>query len=138
MVELAMVMTLGLVLFGITVPRVNNAIIHTRVNKAAAVIAGDLQQSFELALRARVPIRVSYTSSTSTYSLANRSTGAVIRSRAIGSTSEYKLTTITFNPTQIDVFPGGVASNTLTATVGINGYTRQVTVTSAGLVRRTQ
>ena len=135
MVELAMVMTLGLVLLGISIPKVSKAMAHTRVNKAAAVLATDLRQGFELALRARKPIRMTYTAATYTVAFADRATGTVIRQRAIGPTSEFRLTTITFSPTQIEFFPSGLSSGILTVTLGANGYTRQVRATSAGLVR---
>lgn len=135
MVELAMVMTLGLVLLGIAVPKVSTAMAHTRVNKAAAVVAMDLKQGVELAIRTRQPIRLTYTASTTSYTLSNRTTGAAIRSRLLGSTTEYKLTTITFSQNPVDFFPSGLVSSALTVTLGANGYTRQVTATTAGLIR---
>jgi Tfp pilus assembly protein FimT len=135
MVELAMVMTLGIVLLGIAVPKVSTAMSHTRVNKAAAVVAMDLKQATQLAIRTQKPIRLTYTASTQSYILSNRSTGASIRSRSLGSTTEYKLTTITFSQNPVDFFPSGLVSSALTVTLGSNNYSRQVTATTAGLVR---
>lgn len=133
-----MVMTLALVLMGIAVPKVSKAMNNTRVNNAAAIIVADLQQGYDLARRARTPIRFTYAPSTVTYSFSNRSTGAVIRSRSLGSTSEFKLTTLTFSPTSVDFFPSGLSSGTLVVTLGISGYTRTVTATTAGWVRTTR
>ncbi len=135
MVELAMVMTLGLVLLGVAVPKVSTAMAHTRVNKAAAVVAMDLKQGVELAIRTQKPIRLTYTASTKSYTLSNRSTGAAIRSRSLGSTTEYNLTTLTFSQNPVDFFPSGLVSSALTITIGNNNYTRQVTATTAGLIR---
>lgn len=138
MVELAIVMTIALVLLGAVAPKMTTALVHTRVNKAAALIAADLRQGFELSGRARAPVRLSYVASTLTYSLANRSTGTVYRSRALGSTSEFKLSSITFSPATVDFFPGGISSAALTVTVAGSGYSRTVTATTGGLVRVTQ
>jgi hypothetical protein len=35
----------------------------------------------------------------------------------------------------VDIFPSGVASSADTVTIGAAGYTRQIVMTSAGLVR---
>jgi hypothetical protein len=59
----------------------------------------------------------------------------VYRSRALGSTSEFKLSSITFSPTTVDFFPGGISSAALTVTVTGSGYSRTVTATTGGLVR---
>ena len=134
-IELAVITIIFALLLSVVAPKVTAAMVHTRVNKAAALVAADVRQGFELAGRARAPIRLSYTSSTMTYSLANRTTGAVIRSRAMGTTSEYKLKSLTFSPATIDFFPSGVSSANLTVTVAGSGYSRTVTATTAGLVR---
>lgn len=127
-----------IILAGITLPRVGTAIIHTRVNRAAEAVANDLRQAFDLAGRMRAPVRVAYTAGTYTYAISNRATGAVIRSRAIGPTSDYALSSITFSPTQIDIFPGGTSSGTLVVTLSGAGFSRQVTATSAGFVRKSR
>ena len=134
-IELAVITIIFSILLSVVAPKVTTAMVHTRVNKAAAVLAADVRQGFELAGRARAPMRLSYTASSMTYSLSNRATGAVLRSRSMGPTSEYKLTSLTFSPATIDFFPAGISSANLTVTVAGSGYSRTVTATTAGLVR---
>ena len=122
----------------IAIPRIADTMRHNRVNRAAMLVAGDLQTAFSVAGRQRAPVRVSLNTSTLTYTIAVRSTSAAIRSRALGSTSAYSLTGITFSPSTIDIFPSGIASAPITVTVTAGDYSRQVTASATGLVRTAQ
>ncbi len=136
--ELVMVMGIMALMAAIAIPRVADTIRHNKVNRAAMIVAGDLQTAFSVAGRQRAPVRVSVNTGTQTYTIANRSTGTTIRSRALGSTSEYTLSALTFSPATIDIFPTGISSAALTVTVTSGDYSRQVTASRTGLVRLPQ
>ena len=108
---------------------------HTRVNRASAVLGGDLDMARTLAERQRTPVRLAYDSVAGQYTLTNRATGTVLWKRAIGSTSDYNVRTIRFSPALTDFFPSGLASGALTVTLGAGTYSRQVTMSRTGLVR---
>lgn len=122
----------------IAIPRIADTMRHNRVNRAAMIVAGDLQTAFSVAGRQRAPVRISLNTSTLTYTIAVRSSSATIRSRALGSTSEYKLTAISFAPATIDIFPTGIASDTIAVTVTGGDFSRKVTASKAGMVRFAQ
>ena len=117
-------------------PMVNRAIGHSRVNNTANVIAGDLQLAFSLASRQRAPLRFTVDPSGRRYRIATRA-GTVIKERRIGDLSDLHVSSVATTVSTLDVFPTGLASSAITITVGIDGYTRRITMTRAGQVRVT-
>lgn len=118
-------------------PPVSRFIRHDRVNRAATLIVADLQNVFAVAGRQREPVRLTANNAARTYTITDRKTGTVIRTRDFGSTSEYSLTGLVLSPITIDVFPSGVSSAALTATITGGDYSRTVTASTAGFVRMT-
>jgi hypothetical protein len=59
----------------------------------------------------------------------------VLRTRVLGTTSDYKLSSVRFTPAAIDVFPNGIASQALTVTLSGGTYSRTVTMSRVGMVR---
>jgi type II secretion system protein H len=109
---------------------------HNRVNRAATVIASDLQNAFAVAARQRQPVRIQADASTRSYQFVDRRTGAILRIRTFyGDTSEYRLTKLEFNPTTFDVFPNGIASAPVTINLANGDYSKQITSSTAGFIR---
>ncbi len=131
-------MSIMALMAAVAIPKVADTIRHNKVNRAAMIVAGDLQTAFSVAARQRAPVRVSVNTTTKTYTIADRSSGTSIRSRALGSTSEYALSALTFSPATVDIFPTGISSSALTVTVTSGDYSRQVTATRVGMVRLPQ
>ena len=115
------------------IPKVSRTVNHTRVNQAATVVQADLERAASLAARERKPIRLQFTSQQLTVN--DRNTGTQLWREALGSMTEYKLTTFSGSPSQVDIYPNGTLSQALTLTVGVTGYTKQVTMSLAGQVR---
>lgn len=130
-------MVLGVlgILATIAAPSINRAIRHQRVNKAAAIIAADLQNVFAMAGRQRAPVHLASDPTAKSYTFSDRKTGTVFQTRSLGSTSEYQIGTLTFSPTTVDMFPNGISSSALTVTVGTGDYSRTITASTAGFVR---
>ncbi|GAC1421236.1 MAG: hypothetical protein NVSMB53_19850 [Gemmatimonadaceae bacterium] len=128
------------VIFGIMVtlalPAMSRIIRHNRVNRAATVIASDLQNAFSTAGRSRQPVRIQADTVNRSYQFIDRKTGTVLRIRTFyGDTSEFKLTSLTFIPTTVDVFPSGISSAALTVGLANGDYAKQITASTAGFVR---
>jgi hypothetical protein len=109
---------------------------HNRVNRATTIIASDLQNAFAVAARQREPVRIQADAAGRSYQFVDRKTGTVLRIRTFyGDTSEYKLSTLTFTPATVDVFPNGVSSAPLTIDLANGDYAKQITASTAGFVR---
>ena len=132
---IAVVAILG-VLAAIAGPAMSRIVRHQRVNRAATVIASDLQNAFAVAARQRQPVRIQADATTRSYQFVDRKTNAVLRIRTFyGDTSEYRLTTLKFNPTTFDVFPNGVSSAAVVIDLANGDYSRRITASTAGFVR---
>jgi prepilin-type N-terminal cleavage/methylation domain-containing protein len=136
MIELIAVIAILGVLATIAGPAMSRIIRHNRVNRATTIIASDLQNAFAVAARQREPVRIQGDAATRSYQFVDRKTGAVLRIRTFyGDTSEYRLSTLNFNPATIDVFPNGVSSAPLTIDLANGDYSKQITASTAGFVR---
>jgi len=70
-------------------PAMSRIVRHQRVNRAATVIASDLQNAFAVAARQREPFRVQADENSRSYQFVDRKTNAVLRIRSFyGDTSE--------------------------------------------------
>lgn len=132
---IAVVAILG-ILAAIAGPAMSRIVRHQRVNRAATVIASDLQNAFAVAARQRQPVRIQADATTRSYQFVDRKTNAVLRIRTFyGDTSEYRLTKLVFTPATIDVFPSGISSNAVTIDLANGDYAKQITASTAGFVR---
>jgi Tfp pilus assembly protein FimT len=140
MVELALTLTVFGLMTAMSLPRVAHVLRHIRIDRTTSTIAADLESAFSLAARQRRPVRISCACSNRSYTLADRTGGTVRVFRGLAS-SDYGVETLTFSNTSVasnatvDVFPSGIASAPLTVTIASGGWSRQVTLTTAGQVR---
>lgn len=135
-VELIVLVTIIGVLASIGGPALSRIVRHGRTNKAAIVVASDLQNAFAVAARQREPVTITADSTTKSYQFIDRKTGSVLRIRSFyGDTSEYRLSRLVFNPTTVDVFPSGVSSSPITVDLANGDYARKITASTAGFIR---
>jgi prepilin-type N-terminal cleavage/methylation domain-containing protein len=123
------------ILAGALAPVVSRQISHSRVNNAAQTLAADLEHALSLAGRQRAPVRVTVDPAQRLVVITDRATGTVITRRPYGAASEFKVESLTASPASLDLLPQGMATSAATLTVGIGSYSRQVTLTRAGLIR---
>jgi len=133
--EMLIVIVIIVLLTAMAFPSTAKRLRRGRVNQAAGVIAGDLESAVSYAARQRKPVRISFSPGATSFTIADRKTGDVVRRRELGQDTEWKLSTLSFSNATVDVFPAGIASLPLTVTVGDGGYSRQVRLTRAGFVQ---
>ncbi|HET6795998.1 MAG TPA: prepilin-type N-terminal cleavage/methylation domain-containing protein [Gemmatimonadales bacterium] len=135
MVELALTICVIGILTAMMVPKIGRVVQATRLNREIAIVATDLEQAFTLAARYRKPMRLTVTTATQTYTIADRTGGTVRLSRKLGADADLGTLTMTVSTSPVDIFPSGVsgASTTIRITSGIS--TRAVVMTTAGQVR---
>ena len=136
MAELIGVVSILGVMATIVGPATSRIIRHQRVNRAATVIAADLQNAFAVAARQRQPVRIQADAVSRSYQFIDRKTGAVLRIRTFyGDTSEYRLTKLEFTPATIDVFPNGISSAKVDVNLANGDYSKKITASTAGFIR---
>jgi len=136
MVETLVVVALIGILATMVGPAMSRIVRHQRANRAAMVIAADLQNAFAVAARQREPVRIQADAASRSYQFVDRKSGAVLRIRTFyGDTSEYRLTTLVFTPATIDVFPSGISSSAVTINLANGDYAKTITASTAGFIR---
>ncbi len=138
MVELALTLVVIAIMTAMMIPKIGRTMQATRVKRASAIVAADLEQAFTLAGRFRRPMRISCTCGTGTYTVADLAGGTVrLRRRVVGD-SDLGNMTLAFNPPLagiVDVYPSGVSTTPLTVRITSGASTRAITLSTAGHVR---
>ena len=135
LIEMMVTVSMLGIMAGMVAPKVSKDISHSRVNSAARVVAGDLEQALSMAGRQRRPVRVVIDGSAKEIRLMDRVSGQLISRRAFGDISEYKLYSVVGSPSTVDLLPQGVATASTIVTLSAGGYSRTVTMTRGGHVR---
>lgn len=134
---LTAIVVLGLILV-ITVVSMAPAVQRGRVRNALNMVSGDLQAAQSLAVRHRRPMVLLVQSSTKQYQIRDRdSSTAVYIRRALGADTEFGLDTLSVSTDDpVEIFPNGVTHQTITVTLGIEGYLREVRLSRAGQISK--
>jgi prepilin-type N-terminal cleavage/methylation domain-containing protein len=135
MVEMAIAIVVFGILLSIALIKMTPAVNQARVQRAATVVAMDLQYAQMLAVRHRAPVAVIVDDALKSYIIRLRDSSLTFRDRFFGQDTEYLLDDLSATPTSVVMFPNGVAGATTTFTVGRDGYTRQVRLSRGGQVR---
>ncbi len=136
LLEMVLVSVIAGILMTVGVVRLAPALAHANVRAAANVVAGDLQYAQNLAVRHRRPIAVIVASATKQYLIRDRDNATnVYRTRLLGPDTDFGLDELTSLPTSVELFPNGVARETMVMTLGLNGFQRKVRLTRAGQIR---
>jgi prepilin-type N-terminal cleavage/methylation domain-containing protein len=135
LIEMMVTVSMLGIMVGMVAPNVSKDISHSRVNSAARVVAGDLEQALSMAGRQRRPVRVVIDGSAKEIRLTDRVSGQLISRRAFGGVSQYKLYSVAGSPSTVDLLPHGVATASTIVTLSAGGYSRTVTMSRGGHVR---
>jgi prepilin-type N-terminal cleavage/methylation domain-containing protein len=111
------------------------ALTHAHVQRAATVVATDLEYAQMLAVRQRQPVAVIVDNALKGYIIRLRDTAVTYRDRFFGADGDLLLDSLAATPSTVVLYPNGVAAGTIIFSLGLNGYTRQVSMTRAGQVR---
>jgi len=131
-----MVLTIVAAVLGALAPSVRRQLMHARVNRAANVVAGDFFLAQSIAGRQRVPVSIAFDDTAKSTTITDsRSITTVLVTRRFGPGSDFNLVTFAASPATVLVLPNGMATTTVTVTLGDGTYQRQVRLSRAGQVR---
>jgi type II secretory pathway pseudopilin PulG len=133
-----MVILIVLVVVASLIPRVSTTLAHSKVNRAAYVVAADFLLAQSLAQRQHSPVTVQVRSDSLLFRITNLVTGQVLRTDFFDKASAFQLAALSATPTSAQVMPNAMASASMVVTVGGADYYHQVRMTQAGQVRITQ
>jgi len=132
---MAIVIVVAGVLMTVALWKTGPALQNARARQAAATVAADLQYAQMLAARQREPVVVIVNPSLRLLLIQSRG-GTVFRRRFVGPGTEYGLSALSVTPVStVEVFPNGVATQSITVTASTPSYTRRVRLSRAGQIR---
>jgi len=136
LLELLIAVTLIAILSGMAITRTGRLLTGWRMQRAAEAMSDQLQQGFALVGRNRRPVIMQFRKDSMTLYMKGRS-GTVFNRRHFGRWSEYKLdsTNVTFSNYALEVYPPGLAADSLTIDIRKDGMTKRIRMLRGGLVR---
>ena len=139
LVEMLMVIVVFGTMLAIALPRANRDIRQRRVIAASNALNATIPQAFSLAARGRKPVTLTYDAASGEVRVIPRANpvDTVYARRALGSSSEYKLESVTMTPASVQIFPNGTSSSAFTIRLMNGSFVRQLNVGRTGLTRVT-
>lgn len=135
LIETMVVLVIIGVTSSITVGKVYQMMVWNRISRASTSVQNDLEAAFALAVRNRLPIRVSWASSAQQMSVTNRAGTTTFRRTNLDmGTFGLKSSDVSFSATRVEIFPDGLASDTLTITLSRSSITKRVRMTRTGMI----
>jgi prepilin-type N-terminal cleavage/methylation domain-containing protein len=137
MVESVIVIVVFGTMLSIGLPRANSSIRQRRVIAAANAVNTDIPVAFSLAARVRKPVSLTYDAASGEMRVTNLAGDTTYHRRALKSTSEYMLDTVTMTPASVRLLPTGVSASPFSIRLQNGTFVRQLTVSRTGLTRLT-
>jgi type II secretion system protein H len=139
LLELLIVLAMAAIVTAMAAPSLARSMAATKLQRAANVIAADLQLAHSTAARARQPVQVSVDASGKLMRVRSYPTTTTMYSeRWFNTTSEYPVQAMTVSTANIVLYPNGLGSSDITITLTAAGRTRVVTMNRTGQVRITE
>ena len=135
--ELILVIVVVGILATISGGKVQEVMTQQRVYRASNVVQTNVEVAWALAARNRRPIRITWDSATRQMRVTDRAATTNFRRTSLGQ-DPYGLRpgSVTFSKPTLEVFPDGLADDTLLITLSSTGVTKRVWVSRAGLVQQ--
>lgn len=136
LLELMVVVSIMGVVGAMSAGRIRELMIQQRVGRAASVVQNDLEAAFTTAGRNRRPVRIVWDAGTRQLQLTDRNGTRVYRRTTLGN-DPYGLPAgaVTVSQSPVEVFPTGLASDTLVVTFSVGKTTKKIRMSRAGLVQ---
>jgi len=134
--ELFIVLLIVGIVAAVSIPTITRGIGGSRAQRAATVIAADLQLAHSLAGRQRRPIQIRFDTAAKIMRVRDSQDSSRVYSiRYFNSTSEMPVQSMVATPVARNAFPNGLMDGSLDVTINISGERRRVTMTRVGQVR---
>lgn len=135
--EMITVLVLIGLLASISIGKIRDVMIQQRLYRASNIVQTNVEAAWALAARNRRPIRISWDATNRQMRVTDRDGTTTFRRANLGQ-DPYGLASnsVTFSRTPIEVYPDGLANDTLLITLSTTGQTKKVWVSRAGLVQQ--
>ena len=135
-IELLVVVAIGGMMAKLSMGKIHDLMSQQRVVHAATAVQNDLEAAFQIAGRNRTPVRIAWDSASRQLSITDRAGTMVFRKTNL-SRQAYGFASngVTVSSSPLEVYPNGLAADTLLVTISSNGFTKKLRMSRAGLVQ---
>jgi prepilin-type N-terminal cleavage/methylation domain-containing protein len=136
LLELMVVVTIMGVVGAMSAGRVHALIAHQRITRAASSVQNDLEGAFATASRSRRPVRIAWDSAAAQLKITDRAGTKTYRHTNLGR-DPYGLGfgAVVASTPVVEVFPSGLANDSLVVTITLENITKRVRMSRAGMVQ---
>ena len=137
MIELLIVLSVIGIVTSISLVGFTRTLNQVRIDRAAKTLSYDLQMAFAIVGRNRQPVRISWDNSKVQFAITDRGNTTLFRTRPMGPSTEFKLraSNFTVSKQMIEIYPPGLAADSLNVHIVNGTLKRTVSMTRGGLVR---
>lgn len=133
-IEMLAVMLIVGIVGMMSLGKIRALMVHSRLRNASISIQNDVETAFTLATRNRRPIRIYWSSDNKQMRIADRN-GTIYRKLNLGATYGLTTSNVTFSRSPVEVYPDGLAQDTLLITLQRYGDTSKVWMSTGGIVK---
>jgi prepilin-type N-terminal cleavage/methylation domain-containing protein len=135
--EVITVLVLIGVLTSISIGKMRDVMTQQRLYRASNIVQTNVEAAWALAARNRRPIRISWDAVNRQMRVTDRGATTTFRRASLGQ-DPYGLPpgSVTFSKDTLEVYPNGLANDTLLITLSTTGLAKKVWVSRAGLVQQ--
>ena len=132
LIVISMIGLISIMAFG----RTSSMMTQWRVSRAAQAYGEELQSAFAIVGRNRTPILITLDKTTMEVRMSDRN-GVIYRRRNFGPGSAYKLDAANISASRltVEVFPPGLAADSMSVSISRNGKFRRIRMLRGGLVQ---
>jgi prepilin-type N-terminal cleavage/methylation domain-containing protein len=136
LLELMVVVVIMGVVGTMSAGRIHALIIHQRITRAASSVQNDLEAAFATSSRNRRPVRIAWDAASRQLNVTDRAGTNTYRHTNLGR-EPYGLTSgaVTVSSASVEVFPTGLANDSLVVTISLENITKRVHMSRAGMVQ---
>jgi prepilin-type N-terminal cleavage/methylation domain-containing protein len=136
LLELLIVMMIVGVVTALSGGRVHAIIVQQRVARAAMSVQSDLEAAFAVANRNRRPVRIAWDASKLQMQVTDRAGSVYYRRTPLGMDAYgFSASNVSFSRSPVEIYPNGLANDTLTIVITNESNTKRVRMSRAGMVR---
>lgn len=133
--EVLTTLTIVGLLLAISMSRIGAITSHQRVGRAVNSLQNNVQAAFSLAVRNGHPVRFTWNSDSLEFQITNRAGDTTYRDIPLGSDPyNFTASNVTVSTSPLEIYPNGLANDTLLVSITADGSTRSIRVSRAGLV----
>ena len=136
-VEMFVVLVIGLIVGSLSMGQFSAYLARQRVASASEGIANDIRAAFAIPGRIRRPVRIRIDTAAMQLLVTDRSQSTTYRKTAFGSRYNLKGSNVSYYPSlaPFEIYPNGLASDTMLVTLTSNGMTKWIRVSRGGMVQ---